>query len=83
MGTEALFRYVPKIDVGGKDLSLFGLGIKHSVSRYIPLIPVDVAVQVLYSTFTVTDLIDVKNLAFNVHASKTFGILIPYFGLTV
>ena len=26
MGTEALFRYVPKIDVGGKDLSLFGLG---------------------------------------------------------
>ncbi len=81
LGTEALFRYVPKIDVGGKDLSLFGIGIKHSVSRYIPLIPVDVAIQILYSTFEVTDLIDVKNLAFNAHASKTFGILTPYFGL--
>lgn len=81
MGTEALFRFVPSIDVGGKDLSLFGIGVKHSVSRYIPLVPLDFAVQILYSSFTVTDLIDVKNLAFNAHASKTFGILTPYFGL--
>ena len=81
LGTEALLRFVPDIDVGGKKLSLFGLGVKHSISRYIPLIPVDVAVQVLYSKFKVTDLIDVKNLAFNAHTSKTFGIFTPYFGL--
>lgn len=81
MGTEAMLRFIPDIDVGEKKLGLFGIGVKHSVSRYIPLIPIDVAVQVLYSKFTVTDLIDVKNLAFNAHASKTFGILTPYFGL--
>ena len=81
MGTEALFRYIPDIDVGGKKLGLFGLGIKHSFSRYIPLVPVDFAVQVLYSTFKITDLMDVKNLAFNAHASKSFGIIEPYVGL--
>jgi hypothetical protein len=81
MGTEAMFRFVPDIDVGGKKLGLFGIGVKHSVSRYIPLIPIDVAVQVLYSKFTITDLMSVKNLAFNAHASKTFGVLTPYFGL--
>lgn len=81
LGSEILLRFVPSIDVGGKKLSLLGLGAKHSISRYIPLIPIDVAVQVLYSTFKVTDLIDVKNLAFNAHASKTLGILTPYVGL--
>ena len=81
LGTEALFRYVPSIDVGGKKLSLLGLGAKHEISRYIPLLPVDISVQVLYSKFQVTDLIDVKNLAFNAHASMTFGVLTPYAGL--
>jgi hypothetical protein len=81
MGTQVLLRYLPDIDVGGKKLGLFGIGVKHSISRYIPLVPVDIAAQVLYSTFKITDLIDVKNLAFNAHASKSFGILTPYFGL--
>lgn len=81
MGTEVILRYLPDIDVGEKKLGLFGIGVKHSVSRYIPLVPIDVAVQVFYNTFKITDLIDVKNLAFNAHASKTFGILTPYFGL--
>lgn len=81
LGTEALLRFVPDVDVGGKKLGLLGIGVKHSISRYIPLIPVDVAVQVLYNKFKITDLMDVKNLAFNAHTSKTFGILTPYFGL--
>lgn len=81
LGTEVILRYLPDIDVGEKKLGLFGMGVKHSVSRYIPLVPIDVAVQVFYNTFKITDLIDVKNLAFNAHASKTFGILTPYFGL--
>ena len=81
MGTELLLRYIPDIPIGDEKLGMFGLGIKHSVSRYIPLIPVDVAVQVLYSNFKITNIIDVSNLAFNAHTSKTFGILTPYFGL--
>ncbi len=81
LNTEALIRYIPDIDIEGKKLGLFGVGVKHSISKYIPLIPVDVAVQVLYSKFKVTDLIEVKNLAFNAHTSKTFGVFTPYFGL--
>lgn len=83
MGTEVMFRYLPEIALGngGEKISLFGLGAKHSISRYIPLIPIDVAVQVLYSKLEITNLLKSKNLAFNAHASKTFGILTPYFGL--
>lgn len=83
MGTEVLLRYLPEIKLGNKNekLSLLGLGAKHNISRYIPLIPIDVAVQILYNKLEITDLLKSKNLAFNAHASKTFGILTPYFGL--
>lgn len=83
LGTEVLFRYLPEIEIGdgGEKLSLFGIGAKHSVSQYIPLIPIDVAVQVLYNKLEITDLLESKNLAFNAHASKTFGVFTPYFGL--
>ena len=69
-------------------VGLLGFGIKHSISRYIPLIPVDVAVQILYNSFNfeyqdedMSTKIDASNLAFNAHASKSFGIVTPYFGL--
>lgn len=83
MGTEVLLRYLPEIKLGNKNekLSMLGLGAKHNISRYIPLIPIDVAVQILYNKLEITDLLKSKNLAFNAHASKTFGIFTPYFGL--
>lgn len=83
LGTEVLLRYLPEIELGngGEKLSFLGIGAKHSISRYIPLIPIDIAVQVLYNKFEITKLMESKNLAFNAHASKTFGILTPYFGL--
>jgi Family of unknown function (DUF6588) len=82
MGTEVMLRYLPKIDISDKNsVSMFGIGIQHEISRYIPLVPVDIAAQVLYSTFEITNLVDVTNIAFNVHASKTFGVITPYFGL--
>lgn len=83
LGTEVLFRYLPEIEIGdkGEKLSMLGLGAKHSISRYIPLIPIDIAVQVLYNKLEITDLLESKNLAFNAHVSKTLGVFIPYFGL--
>ena len=83
LGSEVILRYLPEIELGsgGEKLSFFGLGVKHSISRYIPLVPIDIAVQVLYNKFEITKLMESKNLAFNAHASKTFGILTPYFGL--
>jgi hypothetical protein len=82
LGTEVILRYLPEVDITDENkVSLFGIGVKHNVTRYIPLVPVDVSVQLLYNTFTVSNLIDVNNIAFNAHASKTFGVITPYFGL--
>jgi hypothetical protein len=82
MGTEVMLRYLPKIDISDQNsVSMFGIGVQHEISRYFPLLPVDVAAQILYSTFEITNLVDVSNFAFNVHASKTFGVITPYIGL--
>lgn len=81
MGTELLVRYLPSIKVGGKNLDFFGIGIRHSISQYIPLIPVDVAVQFLYNKLTVTDVISASTVAVNGEVSKTFGIFTAYGGL--
>ncbi len=81
MGSELMLRYFPKISLGETDLNFFGFGLRHSVSRYIPLVPVDIAVQFLYNSLTVTDLVDLKNIGFNAHASKSFGIFTLYGGL--
>jgi hypothetical protein len=81
MGTELLIRYLPSISVGDKKLDFFGIGVRHSISQYIPLIPVDVAVQFLYNKLTVTDVIDASTIAFNGEVSKTFGVFTAYGGL--
>ncbi len=83
MGTELMVRYLPDIDLGdsGESLSLFGFGIKHSISQYIPLLPVNIAVQFMYNKLSVSNVMESKNIAFNVHASKSFGLLTLYGGL--
>ncbi len=84
LGTEVMLRYLPEIDLNtdeGNKISMFGIGIAHSVSQYIPLIPIDAAVQLMYNKFEITNLFSVKNIAFNAHISKTLGLFTPYFGL--
>ncbi|RPI76151.1 MAG: hypothetical protein EHM47_00635 [Ignavibacteriales bacterium] len=83
MGTEVMLRYLPSISLGSGDeeLSMFGIGVKHSISRYIPLIPVDVAVQFLYNNLEITGVMDITAIAFNAHASRSFGLFTLYGGL--
>lgn len=82
LGTEVIIRYLPNIELGeDKDLSFWGFGVKHSISQYIPLFPIDLAAQIFYNKFSITDIVEHKNIAFNVHASKSFGVLIIYGGL--
>lgn len=81
LGTEAMVRYMPNLKVGETEVSLFGVGLKHSVSQYFILLPVDIAVQVLYNSFKVKDLVDVSNIAFNAHVSKSFGLFTAYGGI--
>ena len=82
MGTEVLLRLLPKVKFSREhDVNLLGVGVRHNISQYIPLMPVDIAAQVLYNKLEISNLMESKNLAFNIHASKTFAIITPYVGL--
>ena len=82
MGTELMIRYLPSISLGDdEDLSMFGIGLKHNISRYIPLSPVDISVQFLYNSLKITGVMDITAYALNAHASKSFGLLTVYGGL--
>lgn len=84
LGTEVMLRFVPETEVEDVKVDLLGGALKHSISQYIPLCPVDIAVQAMYNKLSIAsaDLdISTTNLAFNAHVSKSFGIAILYGGL--
>jgi hypothetical protein len=82
MGTELMLRYLPSISLSDdEELSMFGIGLKHGISRYIPLSPVDISVQFLYNTLEITGVMDISAFAFNAHASKSFSLFTLYGGL--
>lgn len=83
-GTEAMVRFitVPKIgDDKFPEITLFGGGIRHSISQYLPTIPLDLAAGVFYTTFKTGDIIDVKGYSLGVQASKEFALITVYGGL--
>ena len=82
LGTQVILRYLPKIAISEEnDLTMLGIGVAHSISQYIPLFPIDLAVQGLYNNVEVSGIMKLNNFAVNVHASKTLGPLTPYVGL--
>ncbi len=81
MGTEVLIRYLPTVHVKNDDINYFGIGVRHSISQYIPLIPVDVAVGVLYNKLNYGSYISGSTFAVNGEVSKTFGLFTAYGGL--
>ncbi len=84
LGSEVMLRYFPKVDIEDVSAGLFGIGVKHSISQYIPLIPVDIAIQVLYNSFSLeSPEVDMSttNLAFNAHVSRSLGLVTLYGGL--
>jgi hypothetical protein len=89
LGTRAMFRYI-SLSLGdeGEDLGDFemlGIGGQHSVSQYLPGIPVDVAVGAMWQTFKIGDgIVDASALALNVTGSRKFGAVVsfePYVGV--
>lgn len=82
LGTQVIIRYLPNIAIAAdNDLTMLGIGVAHSISQYIPLFPIDFAVQALYNNVKVSGIMKLNNYAFNIHASKTLGPLTPYIGL--
>lgn len=84
-GTQAVVRYIAAntgdVEIG--DLSLFGVGLRHSVSQYLQDPPVDIAVGGFYQSFSLGDnLIDSNALTIGALASKQWSVLEPYVGLS-
>jgi hypothetical protein len=90
-GTEVMLRFFPSVTFSDVKSGFWGLGLTYQFSRLFQSIPLDLAVQVLYNSFSLeyvgddpTSYIDMgsSNFAINVHGSKTFsGMFIVYGGL--
>ena len=55
LGTELKIRYIPKIKIKDGDVSLWGLGLMHSIVQYLPgnkLLPVDASLFAGYTRLT-------------------------------
>jgi len=92
-GTEALIRYfsINTGDVEIGNLSLFGFGMRHSISQHFgPEFPVDIAGGFFWQQFKLgenekgDDLMSANAFSFGVQASKRYAVvLVPYTGLSV
>lgn len=82
MNSELLVRFVPSIkindDVGS--VNLLGVGLGHSISQYIPMFPINVAIQGTYQQLKVGNYLKATALSANVHISKSFIFFTLYGG---
>jgi hypothetical protein len=81
MGTRAVVRWIA-LHVSDDEFGqvrLFGAGLQHSVSQYLPGLPVDIAAGAFYQKFEIGDgMVDSKAMHVGVTASKTFAMFQPY-----
>ncbi len=81
-GTQLTLRYVPLPSISDfPEVNLFGLGVRHSVSQYLPVTPIDIAAGVFYQTFSIGEFMDSKAMALSLQASKTLLLLTLYGGV--
>ncbi len=83
-GTQATVRYITLPKMSGDNIpniTLWGLGARHSISQYLPMVPLDLSAGIYFNSFTFGDLIDFKGMAINAQASKSFSIMTLYGGL--
>ena len=78
-GTELTVRYI-KYNINDEigEIMLAGWGVRHNVSQYIPLCPVDIAVGYYHQTFEIGDVITAGATYYGFQASKKFSILTLY-----
>ena len=63
-------------------ISFFGLGGQHSISQYVPGLPIDLAAGVFYQKVKINaSLLDIKTLHVGLTGSRSFSILQPYAGI--
>jgi len=82
MGTDATFRFM-QLDVDDNigELQVFGVGVRHSISQYIPLFPMDIAAGIYYQSFDVGDLVQANATFFSLQGSYSLQAITIYGGL--
>ena len=83
--SEIMLRFYPKSkindDIG--EFGFFGIGLKHSISQYIPLCPVKIAAQFVYQRLEVGDIIKSTHTNLNLQVSKSLILITPYAGIGI
>jgi hypothetical protein len=81
-GTRLMIRWLPRVPVQNMgDFGFFGIGVQHSISRYVPALPVDLSAMVAYQSMTLGDIVTTKAFTIGAQVSKSFSILTLYGGL--
>ncbi len=84
MGTQLMVRFYPSRDL--KDIgkfSFFGFGVQHSLSQYIPMLPLNLSAQAVYQAVDLGDNFSAKAYSFGIQASKSLFVVSLYGGLAV
>lgn len=82
MGTELMLRVV-ELNIGpdfGK-FNMTGYGLRHSVSQYFPLSPIDMSFTLFVQDIQIGDVVNISTHYFGVQASKRFLALELYGGV--
>ncbi|MFB6273777.1 MAG: DUF6588 family protein [Salinibacter sp.] len=84
-GTDVQFRYLPETQISDYgSVSLSGISVRHSLSQYIPLSPINVAVQGTWQSLSLSgsegsvnsgEIVDASGWALNAHLSKDVPVL--------
>ncbi len=81
-GTRVMLRFLPKTKIGTiGDFEFFGIGVQHSISRYLPLVPIDLSALVAYQSLSIGSIVTAKAFTIGAQAGKSISILSIYGGL--
>ncbi len=91
LGTDAQIRFLPETSISDYgSVSLFGLSVRHSLSQYIPLSPVNLAVQGTWQSLSLSgsddsinsgEIVDASGWALNAQVSKSVPVApITFYG---
>lgn len=90
-GTELMIRFFPSATISDVKAGFWGIALKHDFSQLFSSLPFNIALQILYNSFSLENVgddptsyinMESNNFAINVHGSKTFSeMFIVYGGL--
>ncbi len=91
LGTDAQLRFLPETSISDYgSVSLFGLSVRHSLSQYIPLSPVNLAVQGTWQSLSLSgsedsnnpgEIVDASGWVLNAEISKSVPVApITFYG---